>query len=87
MTYPYYLKMSLSELVDKCGSAHFARGTRDFINVMYSDKWIGLVGGPIAWPPKSPDLTPLDFYLWGNLKSRSTPVRNCGKEFKRHAEK
>ncbi|KAK3882488.1 hypothetical protein Pcinc_013131 [Petrolisthes cinctipes] len=49
--------------------AHFARDTRDFINVMYPDKWIGRVG-PIAWPPKSPDLTPLDFYLWGHLKSR-----------------
>ncbi|KAK3881581.1 hypothetical protein Pcinc_013963 [Petrolisthes cinctipes] len=48
---------------------HFARDTRDFINVMYPDKWIGR-GGPIAWPPKSPDLTPLDFYLWGHLKSR-----------------
>ncbi|KAK3894978.1 hypothetical protein Pcinc_001271 [Petrolisthes cinctipes] len=49
--------------------AHFARDTRDFINVMYPDKWIGRVG-PIAWPPRSPDITPLDFYLWGHLKSR-----------------
>ena len=22
------------------------------------------------WPPRSPDLTPLDFYLWGYLKSK-----------------
>lgn len=22
------------------------------------------------WPPRSPDLTPCDFYLWGTLKSR-----------------
>ena len=49
--------------------AHFYRGTRDFLNVTYPDKWIGR-GGPIAWPPRSPDLTPLDFYLWGHLKSR-----------------
>jgi hypothetical protein len=26
-------------------------------------------GGPTAWPPSSPDLNPLDFYLWGHLKS------------------
>ncbi|KAK4321743.1 hypothetical protein Pmani_007481 [Petrolisthes manimaculis] len=50
-------------------SAHFARGTRDFLNVMYPDNWIGC-GGRIAWPPRSPDLTPLDFYLWGHLNSR-----------------
>ena len=24
--------------------------------------------GPIEWPARSPDLTPLDFYLWGHLK-------------------
>ena len=22
------------------------------------------------WPPRSPDLNPLDFYLWGFLKSK-----------------
>uniref|UniRef100_A0A803JU31 Tc1-like transposase DDE domain-containing protein n=1 Tax=Xenopus tropicalis TaxID=8364 RepID=A0A803JU31_XENTR len=25
--------------------------------------------GPVEWPPRSPDLTPLDFYLWGHLKA------------------
>jgi hypothetical protein len=25
--------------------------------------------GPTAWSPCSPDLNPLDFYLWGHLKS------------------
>ncbi|KAJ4440508.1 hypothetical protein ANN_08649 [Periplaneta americana] len=39
------------------------------------DRWIGR-GGPIAWPPRSPELNPLDFYLWGHLKSLvySSPV-------------
>ena len=23
---------------------------------------------PVEWPPRSPDLTPLDFFLWGHLK-------------------
>ncbi|KAJ4451706.1 hypothetical protein ANN_03176 [Periplaneta americana] len=33
-------------------------------------------GGPIACPPRSSDLNPLDFYLWGHLKSLvySSPV-------------
>ena len=32
--------------------------------------------GPICWPPRSPDLTPLDF--WGYVKDRvfSTPVND-----------
>uniref|UniRef100_A0A2H1V4P8 SFRICE_034143 n=1 Tax=Spodoptera frugiperda TaxID=7108 RepID=A0A2H1V4P8_SPOFR len=25
--------------------------------------------GPIPWPARSPDLTPMDFYLWGHMKS------------------
>jgi hypothetical protein len=23
----------------------------------------------VSWPPISPDVTPLDFYLWGHLKT------------------
>lgn len=23
----------------------------------------------IEWPPRSPDLTPLDYFLWGHLKN------------------
>jgi hypothetical protein len=29
--------------------------------------WIGR-GGTTAWPPRSPDLTPLDFSVWDTLK-------------------
>jgi hypothetical protein len=25
--------------------------------------------GPVEWPPISPDLTPLDFFLWEHLKT------------------
>jgi len=33
----------------------------------HSDFWIGR-GGPVAWPPRSPDLTPTDFFLWDHIK-------------------
>ena len=35
---------------------------------------------PIEWPPRSPDLTPLDFFLWGYLKQKvfSTPPASLG---------
>ena len=32
-------------------------------------RWIGK-SGPIEWPARSPDLTPLDFFLSGYLKSK-----------------
>jgi hypothetical protein len=34
----------------------------------YPDSWIGR-GGPIHWPARSPDLTPLDYFLWGHVKN------------------
>jgi hypothetical protein len=48
------------------GPAHFSSDVEDVLNNIYHDGWIGR-GGPIAWPPRSPDLNPLDFYLWGHL--------------------
>ena len=39
-----------------------------YLNDDYSHQWIGR-GGPIPWPARSPDVNPLDFYLWGRLKS------------------
>lgn len=50
-------------------SSHTAHATREFLNRELPNKWIGL-HGPITWPPKSPDLTPPDFFLWGYLKSK-----------------
>ncbi|KAJ4448416.1 hypothetical protein ANN_10432 [Periplaneta americana] len=55
--------------------AHFSRTARRYLDRRFPDRWIGR-GGPIAWPPRSPDLNPLDIYLWGHLKSLvySSPV-------------
>jgi len=54
---------------------HFSRVARHFLDERFPQKWIGR-GGPIAWPARSPDLNPLDFYLWGHLKTivYSTPI-------------
>jgi hypothetical protein len=30
-------------------------------------RWVGR-DGPIPWPQRSPDITPLDFFLWGYVK-------------------
>lgn len=55
--------------------AHFSIAVRNHLDATYPGRWIGR-GGPVAWPPRSPDLNPLDFFFWGHLKSLvyQTPV-------------
>ena len=36
---------------------------------LFLDRIISL-GRDHEWPPKSPDLTPLEFFVWGYLKSK-----------------
>lgn len=47
--------------------AHYAQQVRHFLDLHFYGQWIGR-GSTIEWPPRSPDLTPLDFFLWGHLK-------------------
>ena len=49
-------------------SAHIHKRVREFLNEQFGDDWIGR-NGPHPWPARSPDLNPLDFYLWGYLKN------------------
>ena len=46
---------------------HYHRQVRDILNANFRDMWIRR-GGPLAWPPRSPDLTTLDFF-WGFVKN------------------
>ncbi|GFY03788.1 uncharacterized protein TNCV_430371 [Trichonephila clavipes] len=45
-----------------------ARATIDLLEDMFGDRLISLFG-PVNWPPRSCDLTPLDHFLWGYVKS------------------
>jgi hypothetical protein len=47
--------------------AHFSAQTQQHLNTQFPDRWLG-IGGPVSWPERSPDLNPLDFFLWGHLK-------------------
>jgi hypothetical protein len=38
------------------------------LNEKFPNAWIGR-GGPIFWPPRSPDLTPTELFLWGYVKN------------------
>lgn len=55
--------------------SHTSIVARQYLNTQFPNRWIGQYG-PTAWPARSPDLNPLDFYLWGHVKSKvyATPV-------------
>jgi hypothetical protein len=56
---------------------HFSHIARQYMNVHFPGKGIGR-NRPVAWPPRSPDLNPIDFYFWGQVKGAvySSPVTN-----------
>lgn len=63
------LKTRLRMLLQQDGAPpHYSREVKDYLNQEFPERWIGR-GGPQAWPARSPDLTPLDFYLWGHMKT------------------
>ncbi|GFV96804.1 uncharacterized protein TNCV_4350171 [Trichonephila clavipes] len=47
---------------------HTARATIDLLKDTLGDRLISRFG-PVNWPPRSCDLTPLDYFLWGYVKS------------------
>ena len=49
--------------------AHTSRLVTEYLQRKLGDRWISK-RGPVNWPPRSPDLTPLDFFLWGYVKDK-----------------
>ena len=46
---------------------HFTNTVKNYLNAVFGPNWIGrgtTQVGSFAWPPRSPDLTPCDFWLW-----------------------
>jgi len=45
------------------------------LDAAFPNRWIGR-DGPTPWPPRSPDITPFGFCLWGCVKDKvfSTPI-------------
>jgi hypothetical protein len=44
-------------------------GSKDYLNQTFSQRWFGRRGS-IEWPPRSPELTPMDFIFWGVVKNK-----------------
>ncbi|GFS84460.1 putative transposable element [Trichonephila clavipes] len=49
-------------------TCHTARATIDLLKDTFGDRLISRFG-PVNWPPRSCDSTPLDYFLWGYVKS------------------
>lgn len=49
--------------------SHNSRIVREYLETTFPDKWIG-TNGPVRWPPRSPDLSVLDFFLWGYIENQ-----------------
>jgi hypothetical protein len=67
-------------LTEQC-TCSFAHIVHNYWNFNLPGRWIG-TGGPVTWPPRSPDFTPLNFFLWGYVKDQmysqrvNTPVNS-----------
>lgn len=59
---------------DGCPAHYAAVIVREYLNHTYPQRWIGRQGS-ILWPPRSPDLNPLDFFNWGCLKEKVYKVQ------------
>ena len=40
---------------------------RQYVNHQFPNGWIGRDGAQ-NWPPRSPDVSPLDYHVWGYMK-------------------
>jgi hypothetical protein len=69
--YPFLQKKKITNKIifqQDGASIHFSKRVRSWLNEKFDNRWIGR-GGAISWAPRSPDMTPLDFFLWGHIKT------------------
>jgi hypothetical protein len=63
------LQEDIPDLIYQHGGVppHFHNEVRSYVDERLRNRWIGR-GGPTEWLPRSPDLKPMDFILWGFVK-------------------
>ncbi|GFV31001.1 putative DD41D transposase [Trichonephila clavipes] len=67
---PYFFKNDEGHnvTVNDGATCNTARATIDLLKDTFGDRLISRFG-PVNWPQRSCDLTPLDYFLWGYVKS------------------
>ena len=49
---------------------HWGTTVREWLSEQMPQRWMGRDSPNLPWPPRSPDLTPCDFFVWGFVKSK-----------------
>ena len=68
------ISYTISKLIYQQDGAppHFHHDFHGYLNDALPSRWIGRTSKDdsplLPWPPRSPDLTPCDFFLWGYVK-------------------
>ena len=65
---PWHVRMNMWMQHDGA-PPHYDLCSRQVMNEILYEKWIGRCA-PVAWPRRSPDLTSLDYLLWGFITER-----------------
>ena len=54
---------------------HWAIQVRRWLDEHFPQRWMGRGSPNMPWSPRSPDLSPCDFFMWGFIKSRVYTTR------------
>ena len=80
-----WLVPELDKILHQDGApVHFWTPVREWLNKIFAT-WIGC-GGPLIWPPRSPDLTTCDNWLWSYLKENLSIIQMDSVELKRERD-
>jgi hypothetical protein len=55
---------------------HWGLTVRAWLNDKFQQRWMGRGSPNMPWPPRSPDVTPCDYFLWGFIKSRVYAIQS-----------
>jgi hypothetical protein len=55
-------------------TSHTARVTMNLLKDLFPNRPVSR-NGDVQWPPRSPDLSSCDYFLWGYLKSKVFEIR------------
>jgi hypothetical protein len=58
---------------------YWGRIVRDYLDATFPNRWLRR-DGPLAWLPRSADITRLDFILWGYVKDKFYATKVTGLE-------
>lgn len=65
------------------GPPHFGLEVRNVLDDTFAERWIGR-RETIEWPPRSPEMNPLDFFFWDYLKDRVYRIKPRNLDDLRH---